>query len=71
MLKNKLTPTVLKKCGLRSKEEFLLHNNVCPQHYSQNHQATASLGWKTLPQAPYSPDLAQSDFYLLGHVINA
>ena len=44
---------------------IILQDNACPTS-----EAIAKMGWEVLPHPSYSPDLAPSDYYLLGFVNN-
>ena len=49
------------------KTTFLLQNDNARPHTSlKTVEHIANLGWTVLPQPPYSPDLAPSDFHLFG-----
>ena len=48
-------------------QRVLFHHDNAPPHTSgKTRETIASMGWKTLPHPPYSPDLAPSDYHLFG-----
>ena len=48
-------------------QRVLFHHDNAPPHTSgKTRETIASIGWKTLPHPPYSPDLAPSDYHLFG-----
>ena len=55
-----------KRRGHQSKGVILHHDNARPHTAAQTVQTINDLGWELLPRPPYSPDLAPSDFHLLG-----
>ncbi|GFY09069.1 mariner Mos1 transposase [Trichonephila clavipes] len=54
-----------KRGGMLSKGVLLLHDNARPR---TTRELIESLGWEVLDHAPYSPDLAQSDFHLFRYL---
>ena len=44
----------------------LLHDNARPHVSKLTRAEINKLGWETLPHAPYSPDMAPSDFWMFG-----
>ena len=64
---SKAKPAVMRKPpGFLSKGVTLLHDNARP-HTAELPRATINkLVWEILPHPPYSPDLAPSDFHLVG-----
>ena len=46
-------------------QRVLFHHDNAPPHTSgKTRETIASMGWKTLPHPPYSPDLAPSDYWI-------
>lgn len=65
--------TVLKlRRALREKRPgkkiILQHDNAWPHTDRVTVEKIRTFGWETLPQSPYSPDLAPSDYHLFGSV---
>jgi hypothetical protein len=57
----------ISRVRLEKKTNFLLQNNNARLHASlKTVEHIAILGWTVLPHPLYSPDLAPSDFHLLG-----
>ena len=55
------------RVGNEKKETFVLqHDNARPHTSMKTTSTLAKFGWTVLPHPPYSPDLAPSDFHLLG-----
>lgn len=53
------------------KKALFLHDNA-PSHTSKRVRDTLdALGWEVLPHAPYSPDLAPSDYHLFSSMRHA
>ncbi|KAJ4436609.1 hypothetical protein ANN_16643 [Periplaneta americana] len=50
------------------KEIILQHDNAWPHTDRVTVEKIRTSGWETLPQCPYSPDLALSDYHLFGSV---
>ncbi|KAJ4444499.1 hypothetical protein ANN_06291 [Periplaneta americana] len=50
------------------KKIALQHDNAWPHTDHVTVEKIGTFGWETLPLSPYSPDLAQSDYHLLGSV---
>ncbi|GFW12634.1 HTH_48 domain-containing protein [Trichonephila clavipes] len=55
-----------KRCGMLPKGDLLLHENARPHTSRTTRELIESFGWEGLDYAPYSPDLASSDFHSLG-----
>jgi len=47
---------------------IILHDNTRPHAARLTSEAIAKMGWEVLPHPSYSPDLAPSDYHLLGFV---
>ncbi|KAJ4439484.1 hypothetical protein ANN_07608 [Periplaneta americana] len=64
--------TVLKlRCALREKRPgkiILQHDNDWSHTDRVTVEKIRTFGWETLPQSPYSPDLAPSDYHLFSSV---
>ena len=43
---------------------LIQHNNAHPHTSLRTQEAITKFGWTVLPNTPYSPDLAPSDFHL-------
>mgnify|MGYP006139242355 CR=1 FL=1 len=54
----------LKKLGINQSKVRFLQDNAKPHTAKVTHKKLDELGWKLLPHAPYSPDLAPSDYHL-------
>ena len=52
--------------GKLSKGLLLLHDNARPHTSAQTMESLRGLNMEILPDPPYSPDLAPSDYYLFG-----
>ena len=65
---NKVKPSVMRKCPgfLRKGVVILVHDNTCPHAVQLTYETINKLAWETLPQPPYSADVAPSDFHLVG-----
>jgi histone-lysine N-methyltransferase SETMAR len=65
LLQDELKPAIRqKRRGLLSKGVLLLHHNAQPRTATAMVQALQWLGFELLPQPPYSPDLALSDYHI-------
>ena len=63
----KLKQAIKKKHpGLDVTNITMHHDNARPHTAHITAQEIANMGWKIMPQPPYSPDLAPSDFHLFG-----
>jgi histone-lysine N-methyltransferase SETMAR len=54
----------LLQIGIDTSRTLLLHDNAKPHTAKKTLEKIEELGWEVLPHAPYSPDLAPSDYYL-------
>lgn len=52
-------------------ELLILHDNARPHTSLRTREELTKLQWTVLPQPPYSPDLAPSDFHLFGPMKDA
>jgi len=50
---------------------LIQHDNARPHTSLRAQEAIAKFGWNVLPHPPHSPDLAPSDFHLLGPLNDA
>jgi len=50
---------------------LIQHDNARPHTSLRTQEALFKFGWIVLPHPPYSPDLAPSDFHLLGPLKDA
>ena len=53
-----------KRIGLRSKGVLFHHDNARPHKTRTTTDRLAKYGWRVIPQTPYSPDTAPSDYAL-------
>jgi histone-lysine N-methyltransferase SETMAR len=67
LLKNHLHPAIKsKQCGHLSTGFLLQHDNARPHTAHSTVPTIQDLPFEFLPQLPYSPDLAPSDFHVFG-----
>ena len=67
MLRNELKPAICKKRrGMLSKKVLLHHDNACPHTAVVTVETVQQLGFELLQHPPYSPDLAPSDYHIVG-----
>lgn len=60
-----------KRPSLANRKGVILHHdNARPHVARKTAQKIAELGWETLPQPPYSPDIAPSDYHLFRSLQN-
>jgi len=52
------------------KQIFFLHDNARPHVAQHTQNKLEQLGWEVLPHAPYSPDLAPTDYHLFCSLSN-
>ena len=52
--------------ALEMSKVLLQHDNAMPHISLKTHEVISSFGWTTILHPPYLPDLASSDFHLLG-----
>ena len=72
LLKNHLRPAIRsKRCGLLSTGILLQHDNARPQTARSTVETIQDLSFKCLPNLPYLPDLAPSDFHVFGSLKEA
>lgn len=57
-----------KRRGMLTKGVLLLHDNARPHNSQKTRDLIDSFGWEVLDHAPYSPDLAPSDFHLFRYL---
>ena len=50
---------------------LLLRDNTRQHTNPRTREAITTIGWTVLPHPPYSPDLAPSDYHILGPVKDA
>ena len=58
------------ECGDRTHKVILLHDNARPHVTIPVKTYLENIKWDVLPHAPYSPDLAPSDYYLFRSMQN-
>ena len=59
-----------KRPGLDVTNITLHHDNAQPHTARITAEEIANLGWKIMPQPPYSPDLTPSDFHLCTYFVS-
>ena len=55
-----------KRPGLDANNITMHHDNARPHMSHATREEIARKGWNVMPQPPYSPNLAPSDFHLFG-----
>ncbi|KAJ4444208.1 hypothetical protein ANN_05999 [Periplaneta americana] len=62
------TPSCIAREAPWKKKAILQHDNAWPHTDRVTVEKIRTFWWETLPQSPYSPDLAPSDYRFFGHV---